>query len=71
MSDPKTWNPIPLWYEVTAVFSDDHEDIVEDWISEGSAVRAKKDLEALPEEGDEYTVTVTIVPKYTTRAGYK
>lgn len=72
MSDPiKTGQPVPLWYEVTAVFSDDPEPITEPWNGEDFANRAAKAWQACAEadraDGKDVTVTVTVTPKYTPR----
>jgi len=71
VSDPiKTGQPVPLWYEVVAEFSDGNEPIVEQWNGKEFADRAAKELKELtPADGEDYTVTVTVTPMYTPRKG--
>lgn len=70
----KTGQAVPLWYEVRAEFSDEHEAVVEAWSQEKNAKSAAiswKEIERLDREaGKDYTVTVTVTPKYTPIQSY-
>lgn len=67
----KTGQPVPLWYETVVEFSDGADTIIEPWNGKEFAVRAAndwKEIAALDRAaGKDYTVTVTVVPKYTPR----
>lgn len=72
MSDPiKTGQPVPLWYEVVAEFSDDHETVREAWNQERFARSSERawyqcvEIDKL--NGIHYDVTVTVIPKYVPR----
>lgn len=72
MSDwVKTGQPVPLWYEVVAEFSDDHETVREVWIEERFARSSEREWHQCAKvdklKGVHYDVTVTVTPKYVPR----